>query len=196
MKILFASQNRGKQQEALALFAGLAVELVFPQDVPELAGFDVEEIGDSFIEIAILKARSYALKSGLTSVADDSGVTIDALEGMLGTKSNRWFTGTADERNQEVLRLLADTTKRTARYTTAACLFDPITEEYCVFEEHQEGSIGTQIIGDEGFDYDRIFIPQGYDQTFAQLGNEVKNKDSQRARALRKIKTYIEKVLA
>lgn len=192
MKILFASQNKGKQQEAKILFAGLPVELLFPQDIPELAGFDVEEIGESFIEIAILKARAYAFKSGLTSVADDSGVTIDALAGMLGITSNRWFKGTADEKNQEVLRLLADTTQRTARYTTAACLFDSITEEYCVFEEHQEGSIGTQIIGTEGFDYDRIFIPQGYDLTYAQLGTEIKNRDSQRARALKKIKTYIE----
>ncbi len=194
MKILFASQNKGKQNEARELFKTLDVELVFPNDFAELDNFDVVETGKTFAENALLKAKKYAQKINLPCIADDSGIIIDGMDGLPGIHSNRWFEGTADERNSEVLKRLKNKENRTARYVAAACYYDPGTEEYEIFEEFQEGVIGNEIIGNAGFDYDRIFIPEGYSETFAQLGNEVKNKISHRSRAYKQIRLLVEKL--
>lgn len=202
MKILFASQNKGKQNEARALFKDLKVELVFPDDIPHLSGFDPEETGETFADNALLKARAYAAESGIACIADDSGVEIDGMDKLPGVHSNRWFEGTADERNEEVLRRLSqpddsgNTKPRTARYITIACFYNPETEEYALFEETQEGSIADTVVQGEGFDYDRIFIPEGYDKTYSQLGQEMKNQNSQRARAYKKLHEYLKQSLA
>ena len=197
-KILFASQNKGKQNEARELLKDLDVQLMFPEEFPELEDFDVDETGETFIDNAILKAKAYAEKVALPCIADDSGVIVDGMGGLPGIHSNRWFEGTSDERNEEVLKRLKTNTPegtdidRSARYLTAACFYDPQSESYGIFEETLEGAIGDKIIGDAGFDYDRIFIPEGYGKTFAQLGDEIKNKMSQRAKAYKKIKEYLE----
>ncbi len=187
MKILFASQNKGKQNEARALFKDLPFELVFPDQISELAGFDPEETGATFTENALIKAQAYAHESGLPCIADDSGVEIDGMNGLPGVHSNRWFAGTADERNLEVLKRLTPEKSRTARYVTVACFYDPTTEEYVMSEQTQEGSIAHENIQGEGFDYDRIFMPEGFDKTYSQLGQELKNQNSQRARAYREL---------
>lgn len=191
MQVLFASQNKGKQAEARALFEDLPVELVFPDQFPELRDFDPEETGSTFAENALLKAKAYSQKVFLPSIADDSGVEIDGMNGLPGVHSNRWFPGTADERNQEVLNRLTPGKPRTARYITLACFYDPQTEEYALFEETQEGSIGTKIVQGAGFDYDRIFIPEGSNKTYSELGQEIKNQSSQRARAYKKLHEYL-----
>lgn len=198
MKILFASQNKGKQNETRELLKSLDVELFFPEDFPELKNFEVDEVGKTFIENAILKAKLYSQKVNLPSLADDSGIIIDGLDGLPGVHSNRWFPGSGEDRNKEVLKRLkniSDPKKRSARYLTAACFYDPESEEYKIFEESQEGTIGNEILGNEGFDYDRIFIPEGSDKTFAQLGDAFKNSISQRYRAYNKIKMTIETML-
>lgn len=195
MRVLFASQNKGKQAEAKVLLADLPVELVFPDQIPEVAELDPEETGSTFAENALIKAQAYAHKSGLPCIADDSGVEIDGMDGLPGVHSNRWFTGTADERNQEVLRRLTPDKPRSARYITVACYYDPNTEEYFTTQATQEGTIGQEIISGKGFDYDRIFIPEGYDKTYSQLGQEVKNENSQRARAYRKLHEILKSVL-
>jgi XTP/dITP diphosphohydrolase len=196
MKILFASQNKGKQGEAKVLFKDLSVDLLFPSDFPELENFDPEETGETFADNSLLKARAYAHKIGIACIADDSGVIIDGMDGLPGVHSNRWFTGTSDERNQEVLSRLTKDKPRTARYVTVACYYDPTTEEYSLCEQTQEGSIATKIIQGEGFDYDRIFIPEGYDKTYSQLGNDIKNQNSQRSRAYKNLHEYLKEKLA
>lgn len=202
MKILFASQNKGKQNEAKELFKDLSVELVFPDSFPELSDFDPEETGTTFEENALLKAKAYGEKAQLPAIADDSGIEIDGMGGLPGVHSNRWFTGTADERNAEVLKRLSETTNsgelktRTARYITVSCFYDPQTEEYAMFKEFQEGSIATESFEGEGFDYDKIFIPEGQTQTFSVLGTDFKNQDSQRARSYRKLHEYLKERLA
>lgn len=187
MKILFASQNKGKQVEAKVLLADLPVELVFPDQIPEVAQLDPEETGSTFAENALLKAKAYAQVTGLPCIADDSGVIIDGMYGLPGVHSNRWFAGSSDDRNLEVLRRLTPDKPRTARYVTVACYYDPVTEEYILTEETQEGSINHESVPGEGFAYDHIFIPEGYDKTYSQLGQAVKNENSQRARAYRKL---------
>ncbi|MBU0974341.1 RdgB/HAM1 family non-canonical purine NTP pyrophosphatase [Patescibacteria group bacterium] len=198
MKILFASQNKGKQNEAKELFKTLDVELVFPSDFPELKDFDAKETGKTFIANAILKARIYSSIVNLPCIADDSGIIIDGMDGLPGIHSNRWFNGTSDERNFEVLKRLKNKQlpeERSARYLTAVCYYDPKSKEYETFEEIQAGFIGKEIIGSAGFDYDRIFIPEGYEKTFAQLGDRLKNQMSHRARAYKKIRSLIEVLL-
>ncbi len=196
MKLLFASQNKGKQGEAKVLFKDLNVTLKFPSDFPNLESFDPEETGATFAENAILKAKAYGHEVQLPSIADDSGVIIDGMDGLPGVHSNRWFVGTSDERNQEVLDRLTPEKVRTARYVTVACYYDPASEEYALYEETQEGSIGTEIVQGEGFDYDRIFIPEGYDKTYSQLGNDIKNQNSQRSRAYKRLHEYLKEKLA
>lgn len=201
MKILFASQNLGKQNEAKALFKDLSVELVFPNQIKSLEGFDPEETGETFEANALLKARAYAEQSGLPSIADDSGIEIDGMGGLPGVHSNRWFQGTADERNEEVLKRLSQNDEsgnqkpRTARYITVACFYDPETEEYALYKATQEGSIAQTQYEGEGFDYDKIFIPQGQTETFSVLGNDFKNQDSQRARAYKMLHEYLKNIL-
>ncbi len=195
MKILFASQNKGKQNEARALFKDLPFELVFQDQFDELKDFDPEETGTTFSENALIKAKAYAEKSGLPCIADDSGVEIDGMDKLPGVHSNRWFTGTADERNLEVLKRLTPDKPRTARYITVACFYNPQTEEYALYEETQEGSIGHENIQGEGFDYDRIFMPEGHNKTYSQLGQEVKNQNSQRARAYRKLHELLKELV-
>jgi XTP/dITP diphosphohydrolase len=196
MRVLFASQNKGKQKEARELFKDLKIELVFPNQFDELKNFDPEETSNTFAKNALLKAKSYAHKINLPCIADDSGIEIDGMGGLPGVHSNRWFDGTADERNLEVLRRLTPNKSRNARYITSTCYFDPQTEEYAIYEESQEGAIGQENIQGEGFDYDRIFIPEGYDKTYSQLGQVIKNQNSQRARAYKKLREYLKNLLA
>jgi len=196
MKILFASQNKGKQNEAKHLFKDLDVDLVFPENFPELKDFDPEETGETFQDNALLKAKAYANEVGIPAIADDSGIEIDDMGGLPGVHSNRWFEGTADERNDEVLRRLATNKIRTARYITVSCYYDPNTEEYAMYEQTQEGSIADKSYQGEGFDYDRIFIPEGQNKTFSVLGNDFKNQNSQRARSYKKLHEYVKELLA
>lgn len=195
-KILFASRNAGKQAEAKKLFADLDVDLLFPDEIPELDGIDPEENGETFFENALIKAKEYALLSQLPSIADDSGIIIDGLGGLPGVASNRWYPGSGDDRNAEVLRRLSEDKPRTARYMTVACFFDPQSEEYASFSATQEGSIAKEPFEGEGFDYDKIFIPEGKNETFSVLGNDYKNSISQRARAFGKLHEYLKERLA
>ncbi len=196
MQVLFASQNKGKQREAKRLFHDLTVDLVFPEHFSKLKNFTVEEVGTTFKENAILKAKTYAKQLNLSCIADDSGVIIDGLGNNLpGIHSNRWFAGSDDDRNLEVLRRLKDNHDRTARYITVVCFFNPATNQLKTFRGVIEGQINDKIAGKTGFAYDRIFIPQGFEQTFAQLGDEIKNSISQRAQAYSKLKKYLVETL-
>lgn len=202
MKILFASQNKGKQNEARTLFKDLLVELVYPNSFPELSGFDPEETGTTFKENALLKAKAYADKINIPCIADDSGVEIDGMDKLPGIHSNRWFDGSADDRNNEVLRLLnikddsGNKKTRTARYITVGAYYDPINQDEITYKETQEGSISNQSFEGEGFAYDKIFIPIGQTKTFSVLGDDFKNQDSQRARAYRKLHEFLKEKLA
>lgn len=196
MQILFASSNKNKQREAKEIFKNSGIELVFADLLPILENFDVEETGTTFFENSMIKAKAYAEKTGIVSLADDSGIEVDAMNGQPSVHSNRWFGNNATERNQEILRILAEknaTSKieRSCRYVCAACLYYPKTEEYITFSDTMEGSISFEEKGDMGFDYDRIFIPTGYEQTLAELGTEIKNTLSHRAKAFKKIASYL-----
>jgi len=155
---------------------------------------EVEEDGATFEENALKKARSAVRFTGLWTIAEDSGLEIDALGGEPGVKSARYAgEGATDaERIRKVLGQLVAVRdeRRTARFRCVMCIVDSAGTERC-FEGRCEGRIAHSARGSSGFGYDPIFVPDGYDQTFAELGFGVKSKISHRARALQQVTEYL-----
>jgi XTP/dITP diphosphohydrolase len=186
VKLLVATNNPGKVREYEELLAGLPLELTFP--VQEGIVLEVEESGATFEENARLKALAYAHASGLPTLADDSGLEVDALSGAPGVRSARYAgpsAGDAD-RYQKLLDALANVPegRRTARFRCVVALAWP-DGTVRTGEGRCEGQIGWAPRGVHGFGYDPVFIVDGFDgQTMAELAPEVKNRVSHRARAV------------
>ncbi len=188
MQLLIATQNKGKQEEFLDLLAGLPLELVMPQAVG-LGGFDVEESGETFEANAELKARAFAKASGLYALADDSGLSVDALGGRPGVYSARYGGPGLDAagRRHKLLEALSGNPVRTARFECVVALVHPRTLA-CICEVGTcPGYLTTEERGSGGFGYDALFIPDGYTQTFGELPNTVKHALSHRGRAVAKM---------
>lgn len=186
-KVVLASNNKGKVREINQILAGLDIS-VLPQS--DFSITEVEETGLTFVENAILKARHAAGQSGLPTIADDSGIEVDALKGEPGIYAARYAgVGASDEENlQKLLHALQDVPdeKRTARFQ---CLMvymrhanDP-TPLIC--QGVWEGAITREPQGENGFGYDPVFYVPDHDCTSAQLSPELKNSLSHRGQALR-----------
>lgn len=158
---------------------------------------EVEETGTTFSENAFIKANAAFEKTGMPAVADDSGLCVDALDGRPGIYSARYAgDGATDEdRNNKLLNELKDVPEenRGAHYTSAICCVLPDGSKIEV-EGHCEGKIGYKPVGEGGFGYDPIFM-QG-EKAFAQLSAEEKDAVSHRGKALRMLKTELEKYLS
>jgi len=181
MKIILATGNPGKAREFADLFAAYDIEIALPETMP-----DVDENGSSFTENARIKAQALHDLCGETVLADDSGLCVDALGGRPGIYSARYAE--PGHRRQKVLDELKDVTpeQRTARFACALCLIEEggkITD--CVGT--CEGHIIDRSRGTNGFGYDPIFQPVGYDKTFAELTQDEKNQISHRADAVRRL---------
>ncbi len=182
MKFVFASHNKGKIQEVQEILAPFGIEIEpIPADFPE-----IEENGTSFEENAKIKARAVCQATGLPAVADDSGLTVDALDGFPGIHSARWAGPEANDhdRNQLLLEKLLSVPEeqRGAQFVcVAACVF-PDGRELAV-----RGQCRGTILGEEhgsgGFGYDPVFCVPEYGCTFGELASDVKNSISHRARA-------------
>ncbi|MFN2283785.1 MAG: RdgB/HAM1 family non-canonical purine NTP pyrophosphatase [Anaerolineae bacterium] len=194
MQLLLATHNQGKRREWRALLDGLDVELLLPDDLG-LTG-DIEETGDTYVENALIKARTLAKVSGLPTLADDSGLEVDALEGAPGVRSARYHLGTDEVRYRALLKALdgVPKEKRGARFRCIAALVIPgagdtarefITEGVC------EGVIGFGPAGEEGFGYDPVFYLPDRGCTMAELPAEEKNRISHRARAAQKMRPIL-----
>ena len=143
----------------------------------DLNDFDeVEETGNSFFENALLKASYYAKKHNILTLADDSGLCIDALNGEPGIYSARYSGGTDYENIQLVLNKLNNNSDRGAHFTCVIVLYDPVTNAHQTFQGHLYGLIELNPKGANGFGYDPIFIPHNTKQTFAQMSETDKNK--------------------
>ena len=195
MKILVATGNNGKLVELKALFADLPVELISLNDLPQK--LEVLEDGDTFAQNALKKAEEYYKFTNIPTIADDSGICVDALDGFPGIRSAR-FIGEGkkpEEYNEALLKLLEDKNDRKARYVAAlAFIYAPKDRFMC--EGTLKGRIDFAPKGSCGFGYDPIFIPDGCENTVAELGLEVKNKISHRAQAMRKLKSFLEEFLS
>lgn len=185
-KLLLATRNQHKKQELAAMLEGLGIEVLTLDEVPELP--EVEEDGDTFQENAKKKAAVTARASGYTCLADDSGLEVRALNGRPGVYSARFAGPQADDRmnNEKLVELLKERdTSKAARFVCVIAIADP-SGQIQVVEGECPGTITLEARGSEGFGYDPLFIPDGYQQTFAELGSEEKNQISHRGHALKK----------
>ena len=195
LNLLVGTNNPGKVQELVGLLAALPVIVLRPSDLG--LSLDVAETGSTYAENARLKARAFAAQSGTLSLADDSGLEISALNGWPGIYSSRCAGSNATDLDRQILALdrLEDRPEsaRHARFVCHVTLADP-TNVLAESEGVVEGRIALAPAGTEGFGFDPIFIPEGYDQTFAELPVEIKRKISHRARAIKQIVPFIERL--
>ena len=187
-KLLLATNNTGKVHEYQSLLTGIPWELTTPKQ--QGIQLEVEETGSSFEENARLKALAFARDSGLLTLADDSGLEVDALNGEPGIRSSRYAgEGASDaDRVNFLLNKLKDVPeeKRTARFRCVIALAWPDGRiEY--FTGTCEGTITFTPKGEEGFGYDPVFYFPELKKTMAELPMEVKNRVSHRARAAREV---------
>jgi len=189
--LLIGSGNPGKQREWRELLAGLDVTLLVPEDLDPVPPEPAEE-GTTFEANAIHKARAYAAASGARTVADDSGLEVDALRGAPGLRSRRFFgeDATAEQRNARLLALMEGVTERGARFVCVAALATPNgTVE--TFEGEVRGEIALAQRGAEGFGYDPLFIISGDGRTMAELGSDEKHRISHRGLAAAKLRARL-----
>jgi XTP/dITP diphosphohydrolase len=186
-ELLIATTNRGKVREIEKLLATLPVRLRLLLEFPHVA--EPREDGRTFADNALLKAHYYAQATGRLTLSDDSGLEVDALGGAPGVHSARFggSEATYPERMALLLEQLSATgdQARTARFVCVIALCDPDTSETYTFAGTCEGQIAAAPRGTSGFGYDPLFIPEGYDRTFGELPEAVKQEISHRARALR-----------
>ncbi|MGI9136031.1 MAG: RdgB/HAM1 family non-canonical purine NTP pyrophosphatase [Candidatus Nanopelagicales bacterium] len=199
MRVVLATQNAHKLVEMRRILdeAGLDIELVGTAEFPHLS--DVAETGSTFAANALLKARSVCAETGLPAIADDSGLGVDALNGMPGIFSARWSGSHGDDLANLTLLLgqLADVpdARRGAAFLCAAAVVLPDGTQRVV-EGAIDGTLIREPRGTNGFGYDPIFIPVGETRTTAEMSAEEKDAISHRGRAMRALVPVIRDLLA
>ena len=201
MNLFIASANQGKIREIKAILVDdsfyllsiLDKEILLKRGIQIPDDFDVVEDGKTFQANALLKAKAYAALTKLPTIADDSGLEVLSLDGFPSVNSNRWFEGNSSERNLALLDLMKDKTDRRARFYSVICFYEPKSGVAKFFEGEIQGKIAKAKVGSkiEGFGYDPIFIPEGFEESFAQLGADFKNSISHRRQALFKLSQYV-----
>lgn len=191
MQLILASQNQGKLKEARALLEPLGLDLHTISEYPQTASLEIAETAQTFADNALLKAQGYAAHLHLPILSDDSGLEVLALGNEPGVASNRWFPGTDADRNTALLKRLEGITDRRARFVTVLCLLDPSLSKPVFFKGEVNGVIAHTPKGLNGFGYDPIFIPDGFTQSFAELGTELKNTLSHRAKAMEQLLVFL-----
>lgn len=196
-KVLFASRNQGKVAEVAALFKPLGWEVFSVVEVPALAVLpDPIESGETFAANAELKARYYTPYWSEAILADDSGLEVVALNGFPGVYSNRWFAGSDSDRCTALLEKLEQSNlmaqeQRTAQFITTLCWLNNSQSQPEFFTGSVKGTLALHPTGTAGFGYDPLFVPDGFSETFAELGIETKNTMSHRARALQALLAHL-----
>lgn len=189
MKLILASNNKNKLRELRELMSDTGIEILSQSEAG--CNFEVEENGTTFAENAYLKAEAVYKATGHASLADDSGLAVDALDGAPGIYSARFAPGghsaTDYERNVYLLSVMENVEHRDAKFVCSICCIMPggdiiRTEEYCY------GDIIREQRGSGGFGYNTVFRPKGYDITMAEMSDEERYSISHRGKALREFK--------
>lgn len=187
-KMLIGTGNKGKIKEIREILGDTGLELVTPAELG--LSLDIPETGDTYKANARIKAKAYAKASGMLSLADDSGLEVDALEGAPGIYSARFSpkagASDADRRVYLLEQLAGKPQPWTARFRCVVVVIDPDGDEY-IFEGVCEGEIVPEERGDGGFGYDPIFLVAGFGQTMAELSPAMKNGISHRGVAVRQV---------
>ncbi len=191
MKLLVATTNPGKLAEVRAALKELPVEILSLADLGSWP--QIVEDGETFEENALKKARALALFSGCLTLADDSGLAVDALGGAPGVLSARYSGEEGDDarNNEKLLDALKGVPqdKRTARFVCVLALCAPksMSEKEWIFRSECEGKIAFELRGENGFGYDPLFFFPPFGKTFGEIDRETKGTVSHRGKALRKL---------
>ena len=191
MRLVFATNNKHKQEEMSAIL-GDKVELLSLADID--CHDDIPETADTLEGNALIKARHIYNKYGLPCFADDTGLEVDALDGAPGVYSAR-YAGENNDSEANMRKLLHNLTgksERSAQFRTVIALI--IEGEEFLFDGIVRGSIAEERKGTAGFGYDPIFVPDGYEESFAQMASEQKNAISHRSRAAAALNEYLNKL--
>lgn len=202
LDLVIGSFNQGKLLEVRGALAPLPLSVRYLRQFPDVSA--VPETGQTYSENAILKAKGYAKQTHLLTLADDSGLEVDALDGRPGVFSAR-FGGTDASDEDRIELLLSELSrhshsKRSARFVCCMAIagwqsgkeYPDEPDLLTVVESKCEGVIASVPNGTNGFGFDPVFIPDGYKQTFADLPNEVKARISHRAKALAQVCRFLE----
>jgi len=195
VKLVIASRNHKKIEELKRILDGLDINILSVNDFPQLE--EVIEDGLTFDENALKKARYVCKHTGLPALADDSGLEVEALGGKPGVKSARYAGDNASDENN-IVKLLKElegvsSDKRNARFVCCIALVLPDGEEQ-IFWGYVNGKIIESPRGDHGFGYDPVFIPDGFQKTFAEMNSHDKDQISHRRKALDKLKEFLIKL--
>ncbi|UJF30006.1 RdgB/HAM1 family non-canonical purine NTP pyrophosphatase [Kaistella sp. 97-N-M2] len=188
-EILIATHNQHKKEEIQQILGDrFKVTSLTDYDLHE----EIVEDGSTFHENALIKAKYCFEKTGKPSLGDDSGLVVDALDGRPGIYSARYAGNHDFAKNMaKVLEELEGEENRKAYFVTVMCLVDDSGVNY--FEGRVYGNLTREILGEKGFGYDPVFIPNDHDITFAEMAAEEKNKISHRKQAIEKFLEFMEK---
>ncbi len=199
MKLVLATHNQGKVAELSEMLRNgyqssadnHYIEVISLKSYPDAP--EVVEDGATYAENAAKKASVIAQYTGHLALADDAGLEVNALNGAPGVNSKRWIgeDATDAQRISSLLEALEGATDRRARFVAAIAVVHPNTAPEVVIDVC-EGRITHSPSGQSGFGYDPIFVPDGYEQTFAGLGEKIKNQISHRAKALQQALTLLQ----
>jgi len=192
--LVLATRNKGKKREFELLFNGLPIEI---KDVSEFQKtIEFEEKGSTFEEIAINKAQFVSKALDLPAIADDSGLTVEALNGAPGIFSARYAgkSATNDENNRKLLEKMEGEENRNAIFVCSIAISKP-TDQVLTYTGRCSGIILAEPAGTNGFGYDPFFYYSPFGKTFAQLSVEEKNRVSHRGQAMRKVKNDFKKIM-
>lgn len=198
-KLVISTGNKNKVKEIAYMLRNMNIEVISKNDIG-LGDLEVIEDGNTLEDNSILKAKALAEKIDYKYIvmADDSGLFVDKLNGEPGVYSSRYAgeEGNDEKNNGKLLEALKDTPieERNSKFKTVIVLITENKETLVVHGECK-GIIGLTAKGNNGFGYDPLFIPKGFKETFGELGEDVKNQISHRAKALEKLKNEIEKII-
>ncbi len=196
MDLLIGTHNLGKLEEFVKLFKNYNIKLYTLNDFKNI--IEPIESGSTFKENAYIKAKSYYEQTKMNVICDDTGLCVDSLNGEPGVYSARYACDIKDDfspldNSLKLLNKLKGITNRKAHFECSIVFFNG--KEFIDSQGIINGTIANDFKGDSGFGYDPLFIPDGYDKTFAELGLDIKNKISHRALALNDILVKLDKIL-
>ena len=190
-----ATNNKGKLKEMEAIVEKLGIKLIARKDAGVPEDFDIVEDGETFEENSYKKAYEIMKMTGLPSLADDSGLMVDYLNGAPGVYTARYAgeDATFDDNNNKLLSEMKECPddKRNAKFVTVITLVHPDGKKI-VARGECKGKISKEKKGTEGFGYDPVFIPEGFNETFSELGTDFKNTISHRGKALKELERILE----
>lgn len=197
-EVLVATSNEGKVREITTALKGLSLKILTLKDFPAL--LEVDEIGENYEDNATAKALGYARQTGFPAIAEDSGLEVESLGGRPGFLSSRYGGREISDaaRNQHLLMETAHVgmPRRAARFVSIVVLARPSSDKtqprvLAITRGVCEGTIARNARGAHGFGFDSIFIPSGYDQTFGELEDTIKNRISHRAQSMLKMRPFL-----